>query len=670
MKPASKLAILFLAALVLNACSNEFLDDMPAATSYKTGASGIVVTSRWDFLDYPFACPVATTTTFTIEEAPEWLVLENTTGQLIVDPMASSQSTLKSIGIIRAKAIQQGDLKKVGLYQEYMTIKADGELYRIPVYYVADGSPRIETESSVLYDFRDYQEMQLRVRNTGQGLLVWKIASMPEWLTLNNLQFTPAGLFVPAGGMYNIPLSFNMDAEMNSNTLEGVIELITNDTENPVVSIRFVADLGTPELSLNGVYQNRIAISNTMMGLSTSIYNQGNGLLTWQFSNLPEWLVLNKTRGNLTRYNSESLLFECVAGKLKPGLNSDTILLKSNDPLRREIKIAVSARGVGNNANTYAIDGNVVDVAFIKSTNTLVYATSQPNRLVFYGLDSRAVTHTINLSKAPTSFAIAEDNSIAAVGHGGLISAVNMSTYTVDKTIEISSLVYDIAWADSSCFIYTEQTDYTDYMYRVDTKHSTTGNYLVRDVDGRTKIKKIPTKPYLMGIRQATSPTGLLTFSLEKGSMQSYSHTSVGDVWFADNGELAILRTGDVMRTSTAIESTNTFNMPITPVATLNKADGGRMYPWWVDLAAVKGKVFILSADYYSEPYVYQFEDNDYTFECFYVYDKFYTPGTASAPVEVKARYVFSNREATELVVLREGTDATYWSVEFIATKN
>lgn len=83
-------------------------------------------------------------------------------------------------------------------------------------------------------------------------------------------------------------------------------------------------------------------------------------------------------------------MFSCNADKLQPGNNSAVIQLKTNDAGRRSVSIEVNARGAGNNASTYAIEGVVVDATVVRSRNLMVYATSQPNKLIFYNLETKS----------------------------------------------------------------------------------------------------------------------------------------------------------------------------------------------------------------------------------------------------------------------------------------
>jgi len=300
----------------------------------------------------------------------------------------------------------------------------------------------------------------------------------------------------------------------------------------------------------------------------------------------------------------------------------------------------------------------------------MIYATALPNKLVFYDLSTKAIAHEVSLSKAPTCFAVAEDFSTAAVGHGGMISAVNLSTYSVSKTIDLSNLVYDIIWAGSSQFWYSEQTDYSDNLYVVDCADGSKTSALVRDVDGKTKIKKVPTKPYIIATRQQTSPSGIITVDIGGRKLQSYAHKDLGDFWFSENGDYIFARGGDVYRTNDATSSTNDFNATINSIGKFKDGNGGtQYYPWWADHLASKNKIFVINYHYSSQFVIYQFDDNDIVLEKSYPYDKIYQLNSQTPAFEVQAHYVFANSEGNTLFVLRKGKadDNSIWSMELIS---
>jgi len=667
MKSVIHLLIITCVAVLVNACSNDFLDENLSVPIIPTGESSLIISPEWEEATYSFSCPIAKNVEFTIEEAPEWLQLVTKEGNLSYT--SANTTAPQSIGSVRAKAKAYPAYAKTGVYIEYMKVKADGVLYQVPVYYITEGTPKVSVSQTLSISYNSYSDPTLLLRNTGDGILFWDIVSMPDWLNVDTENLNMEGIIIPKDGQYSIPLAINANTEINDNQLNGTIVLRTNDKDNPTVGIQVTANLGSPVLYLSGLYSGSLDFGASAWTYSFSIYNQGSGWLAWEFTDLPDWLTVNKTKGNLLSYNSETIQFTCDGEKIAPGQNTATIQLKSNDPNRLTFNITVTARGSGNNASTYAIEGKIVDAAIDRSRNMLIYATSQPNKLIFYDLGTKTIAHEIALSKAPTCFTVAEDFSTAAVGHGGMISAVNLTNYTVTKTIALSNTVYDIAWTGSSMYCYAEQTDYSDYIYWVDISDETKTSMLTRDVDGKTRIKKVPTQPFMVASRQQSSPTGFITYSIAGRTLQSYAHKDLSNFWFSENGDFTYASSGDIYRTSSATGSTETFNATINSIGKLTDGTGStQYYPWWVDHLSSKNKLFVINYHYANKPVIYQFDDNDYLLEKSYSYDKIYQPDSGTTSFEVQAHYVFANKEGTELVVLRKGKadDNMVWSMEFL----
>jgi len=297
------------------------------------------------------------------------------------------------------------------------------------------------------------------------------------------------------------------------------------------------------------------------------MYNPGNGLLIWSFEGLPEWLTVSTANGILMPYSSTSdVIFTCNRSNLQPGLNSATFYLKSNDPNKSSVAIKVSVRVPGISANIKAIEGNIVDATFDKSTNTMYYVTGQPNKLVVYDVTAKTVLHEVNLSKAPTCLAMDEDFKQALVGHGGSISTVDLSNFLISKTYELNSTVYDVEWAKDGWFCYTIADSYSSNLLWTNSNTGETyetpqtpTNYSL----GTADLKKIPNQPYIIASRNNVSPTGIFVFDRDTKALKSYAHTSIGNPWFFKQGELMITGFSSIVRTSALIAASgNQINGP------------------------------------------------------------------------------------------------------------
>ena len=345
MKLLSQLTILATMVIILNACSNDFLDEVPTEPALPIGESAIYISPEWDEDVYWFSCPIAQNAEFSIEETPDWLQIENMTGNLTYTSAHWSEPTIRSIGTIRAKATVNPEFAEVGIYINYMTVKANNKSYRVPVYYISEGLPEIQVSRTLAINYNSTSSLSINISNSGEGVLLWDVVSMPEWLMVDTANLVMNGVVVPRYSHYNIPLKFNYNADVSSNDYIGDIVLSTNDKENPLVTVHVTADLGNPMFNMSTEYKSKIDFSTNLTNIYFSIYNHGYGLLSWRFVDLPEWLSIFTTSGILYSYNSYQLTVKCDRSMLELGQNSATIKLKTNDPNNREISILVTATG-------------------------------------------------------------------------------------------------------------------------------------------------------------------------------------------------------------------------------------------------------------------------------------------------------------------------------------
>lgn len=343
MKLLSQLTILAVMVITLNACSNDFLDGGETENVFPIGESSIYISPEWGEKEYWFSFPVSQSSEFIIEETPDWLQIENMTGNLTFTSTQWLEPVGRSRGTIRAKATHNPDFAKVGIYLDYMVVKTSNTRYRIPASYISEGLPEVQVNTTHAINYSSTSSLSLRIANTGEGVLIWDVVSMPEWLKVDTANLAINRVVVPRYSHYNIPLKFNHNADVSSNDYVGDIVLSTNDKENPLVTVHVTADLGNPMFNMSTEYKSKIDFSTNLTNIYFSIYNHGYGLLSWRFVDLPEWLSIFTTSGTLYSYNSYQLTVKCDRSMLEPGQNSATIKLKTNDPNNREISILVTA---------------------------------------------------------------------------------------------------------------------------------------------------------------------------------------------------------------------------------------------------------------------------------------------------------------------------------------
>jgi len=651
-----KNTILFTLLCLLTGCTNDFLNENLTPVSLPVGVSNIYISPDWQSSNYLFKLSSLKNADYEIVSKPSWLTVDSVSGHLS-----------DSIAIVQCSAKKNSAFSGVGVYMDFMTVKAEGKNYKVPVAYITEGNPTVQVESTVTLSYNTNGYPYLQIQNTGLGILIWNIVSMPDWLDVDIARLESSGIYIPQYNSYNIPLIIK-PGENFSGSLTGTIVLSTNDKEHPRVTINVTTNLGTPQLN---IYTNTINFSSTETSKTLTFNNYGSGMLIWEFKDIPAWLTITPSSGMYSPYTSyDNIIFSCDRTKLSPGQNTAIVNLKTNDSSHSSYSITVTAVAPGNNANIRAIDGNITDAVFNKNTNTLYYVTSAPNKFIAYDVKARTILHEIALSKAPTCFAISEDWTKAAVGHNGSLSAINLSSNTVTATYLSDYSVNDIAWCENDWYSYTQKGGSFSKLHWINTATGGTYDSSNSSLDESSIIKKVPTQPYIIGTRNSTSPSGFFAFDIASKSLKSYAHMDLTNFWMSEDGQYIFAQNLNVYRTTSSTGSTDTFDANINAIGKINFASG---YNYGLNFIYHSNNyLWVIQNDSYSSDTstsIYQFEDNDYTLVKKYAYDLLYQPDAQTTSFKVNANYVFANNEGTEISVLCKGTSNNTWLIQFVPVK-
>ncbi len=652
MKPIIKNIIYLTLLCIITSCDNSFLDDDLSPEQQSMGYSNIYISPDWESADYQFNLGSLVNSDYEITSTPSWLHIDSNTGSLS-----------EGFATVNCSATNNSSFDEIGVYIDFMTVKAEKRNYKVTVAYINEGDPELEVESTLDISYETATYLSLPIKNTGRGLLCWQFTSLPEWLTLDTDQLLSEKLFLDYYDSYNIPLKI-IPEKITSSTSTGTIVLSTNDKINPETSIAVTVNLGSPELSN---YTDEVIFYSNQTSQSICFSNYGEGILVWEFTDIPEWLTITPSSGVYNPYTSyDDIVFTCDRTKLVSGENTATVNLKSNNASGQTHSITVTAITPGDSENKYAIEGLITDAVFNKNTNTLYYTTTSPNKLITLDINTKEVLNEIDLSKAPTCLAISEDWMTAAVGHNGYISAIDLSNNTVTSVYTIDYSVNDIAWGEDNWFCYTQKGGSFTNVHYINTADGTLYEDPGRkNLDGSSILKKVPGEPYLIATRNSTSPSGFFAFDIASKSIKSYSHMSLSNFWLSEDGEYIFSRNLNVYRTTSSTSSDDTFDAEINSIAKITTESTYYMeyvyhsnnYLW-----------VIQPASYFDdEPNtIYQVEDNDFIFEKKIIYDLYYQSEDQTSEFELSANYVFANNEDSEVVVLCKGTSNDTWVIQYV----
>ena len=628
------------------ACKNDFLTKVPNLPSI-TDASEILISPNWEARDYSIYVPTAGDANFTIVKTPGWLIVPTLSGQFA-----------NGFATINCRASVNNAFPEVGIYKSsiLLNIEGVGEI-AIPVSYIVEGDPVIETESDLTLSCNStyYGSVPLVIKNNGQGILLWSMVEKPDWVSFTDslsASYPPnsSSLAIPPNGAISLTLLYNIQSLAPNADLTGRIRILSNDKNNGETVINVQCAVGDPVLQCSA---NQLDFGSTDVIRSLDISNQGSGLLMWTLSGCPEWLSVSETRGTLSPYSSRTLVFTCDRSLLPAGQQSQTIYLETNDRNNPSYAITITA---GDNpvANIQAIEGTVTDAWLDKTTNILYLTTSGPDRLLAYNTTTKTIERELALDRAPTCLSVSETDRSIIVGHEGMIIRVDPDNFYVTKTIALDFNIFDIEWGVDNwcCYTWDEDSNYNLHWINLDTEETyETPSYGL--LFGKLGVKKIPHQDYIVASRLSNSPSSILVFSTREPNLVHAFGDDIGSFWFSSDGNYLFSSKNQIYETSSLTSSDSP-----SLVGNFSPAPSSI---YWIDHHADSQSVWVLAASSEddSQREVRQYNDRDYTLVNTYRYGEYYEESPA------RAQYVFVNSTGNELFIIKNN-DLNAWSVEYI----
>lgn len=199
---------------------------------------------------------------------------------------------------------------------------------------------------------------------------------------------------------------------------------------------------------------------------------------------------------------------------------------------------------------------SIVDASPVPATNSIVYVSSEPRELGMLSSDAD-VTFSLSLPKTPTSLAIAPSGDLAAVGHDGWISIVNLATREIEQNIPISVNVFDLVFAGTGDVYYTPDRDQWTHLYRtkIKTGEETKSEF---NIYAQTRIKLHGSGGFIYGADNGLTPSDIEKYILDTNGriVNSYDspyhgdHDFCGDLWLPEKGHRIFTKCGTVLTSS------------------------------------------------------------------------------------------------------------------------
>ncbi len=494
----------------------------------------------------------------------------------------------------------------------------------------------------------------------------YTILTQPRWLSFSSMH----GKVIDGIASF----SFSIAEEYIPNEYQTHYSSVLLEADDGELFMFFVAfaNFGFPVLHCSA---SSISIESSVPQTFT-INKSIAGILNWEITGVPEWLLISKTSGSLTSNDSVTISVSLNLGNLPSGQDlSATLQINSNSTAGNiTIPVHVSAQAA---AAVRKIEGIVTDSEFNHESGIMVICTKSPNTLIVFNTNT-SESNTISLSRTPNCISLSEDGHKAAIGY----SVAEVSFFDIDR-LEITAdytidcIPYDIVLGDNGWCYVTPLASNWDYFRNL---NLISGELIVNPnstiIFGRTILRKVFEKPYLVATKPDNSPTGLLIFDVTAGIARdtiAYYHADIGNFWISDDGTRLYSRTKKVYSLP---EYNGEYNFTLPPVYGIIDTEFYNISG--LDECRAINSIFVFSS-YFDYPYLIAARIEQYSTinlnktKTFQLSPVSVTEGDITLLYQTSPKYIFVNKEGSTLYAIKnlnENAHKDYWTIEAIKLDN
>jgi len=475
-------------------------------------------------------------------------------------------------------------------------------------------------------------------------------------------------------GHSTIPFSFiNVDNYTNQGVAVGEMVIKTSDKSNYRVFVSYGSSNVNPPngeafMTCN-VAELELKIGETR---SFTIGNPGQVEKWFYLNNLPSWLQISQTSGNL-RPHSE-LTLQCTVNQqgLIPGEYSQIINIESTNPqLSTGILIKLTVKPAGPPVNSKSLkwfDGTLKDALYCKKTNFLYLLTKSPNSLIVKRADSDSL-QVYPLDKTPNCIDVTAGGDTIVIGYNqAIVDLFNARTIEKIRTYETDCIPFDIVFGDNGwCYLAPDKDQWVKFfsLNLKNGKNYSTTNQLFYE---KTTIRKMPGQPFLY-----TWGSGLSIINIEKGVpneiIPRWLESSGGNIWLSADGKKMFGGYKTIYRTPEYNDNTS----QLQNLLAIGTIDIPQQVIQTLDICQSQKCLYAVGSDYFWSAYnastIYQINETSYASEKSMKVKPY--PGILNNQYnpDMDVSYVFSNSEGTKLYALKNvkyDLKLDVWAIEIL----
>lgn len=496
----------------------------------------------------------------------------------------------------------------------------------------------------------------------------FSIFMQPKWLSFNSMH----GKVISG----NVSLSFGIVKENVTTGYQTQYGTIMLDIEDVGLVSFIVAytNFGSPTLQSSATSLN-FESSNSK---TFTIRNTSEGILNWEITGVPDWLIISPASGSINYDNSTTITASLNFDNIATGQDlSGTLQINSNS-ITGGISIAVHVPAEAIiPSEVRQISGIVTDAEYNQESGIMVICTKSPNSLIVFNTITN-VSNTISLDKSPSCISLSEDGHKAVIGCTvSSVSYIDIDNLVITGVYAIDCIPYDIVLGNNGWCYITPAADQWVFFRNLNLN---SGELIIGKngytVYERTIIRKIPGKPYLVGSRMGLSPTGILIFNVTGGSANdtiSYYHESIGNFWISDDSAKLYSSSGNVYHLPEWDTEYHSSSPPVygqieTELQNISAFDECTA----INSIFVSSSYFSFQSGYSS--LIEQFSSTNFNkIKTFNLSPVFMTENGIKSLYETSAGFIFANKGGSTLYALKnlkENYNKDFWTIETFQLNN
>ncbi|NNF05328.1 MAG: hypothetical protein HKN21_01075, partial [Candidatus Eisenbacteria bacterium] len=391
------------------------------------------------------------------------------------------------------------------------------------------GTPGIVLSSNDLVFNDQVQEQKITIKADGPGTVTWQINGMPEWLEVSPKKVTlrdqsPVDVTFKVDGIdliadvYNAPLKIQYTKD-NETGID--VTFVVGATPLMVVD--------TQEIDLNE-FQDKATFS---------ISNGGNTAFAWEIQTGSDYLEFNPPSGYLDFRTGQQVEVTVHHDEIdaEGGLAEYLSNIRIISDFDQEENIELSAHHYEEVFRQF--DHNIVDAEFCSFRNRLIAVSSDPAQIHIINLDTGS-SHDVSLPAEPTSVSVAPDRFMAAVGHNGSVTVVDLETRSFQQTYETEKDAFDVVMGPEWwVYVFPNSAAETDRIHCVNVATGEQADHGGSEIVPGTYGYLHPSGKYLYGSRTGTEETFIEKYDIRLG-IANYLYDGAEETGETDNGRIWI----------------------------------------------------------------------------------------------------------------------------------